>query len=199
MPPGVTLLNHFHNDYGLGNDQLHHVACRAASRRSRSRRTATANARATCRCIKSSRRCACSTASRSPGFKYHKLQELARFMESRLRVPDPSARADHRRERVLARIGHPHARDAHRPAHVRSGAGGTRRRTICDFVYGKHSGLSVVEAALRKNEAALKAGRHGRRQDSGQHACSRKSSGSGRSAPRTGRMQPRSSTSTMRT
>jgi isopropylmalate/homocitrate/citramalate synthase len=153
MPAGVTLLNHFHNDYGLGT-----INCITSLSCGFKAFTVTANGygeRAGNVPLHQ-----VVTALKVlygidiPGFKYHKLWELARFMESVSGYPiqahEPIIGAN-----VFAHESgiHTHAMLIDRrmyeavPAELVGGH--------MHFVYGKHSGLSVVEAALKKNAAKL--------------------------------------------
>jgi len=155
MPPGITLLNHFHNDYGLGTiNCITSLACGFKAF------TVTANGygeragNVPLHQVVTALRVLYGVEI--PGFKYEKLQELARFMERVSGYPiqahEPIIGAN-----VFSHESgiHTHAMLIDRRMYeaVPAELVGAEMR----FLYGKHSGLSVVEAALRKNEAALKA------------------------------------------
>jgi len=155
MPPGITLLNHFHNDYGLGTiNCITSLACGFKAF------TVTANGygeragNVPLHQVVTALRVLYGIEI--PGFKYEKLQELARFMEHVSGYPiqahEPIIGAN-----VFSHESgiHTHAMLIDRRMYeaVPAELVGAEMR----FIYGKHSGLAVVEAALRKNEAALKA------------------------------------------
>jgi isopropylmalate/homocitrate/citramalate synthase len=155
LPKDVTLLNHFHNDYGLATiNCITSLACGFTAF------TVTANGygeragNVPLHQVVTALRVLYGIEI--PGFKYHKLQDLARFMERVSGYPiqahEPIIGAN-----VFSHESgiHTHAMLIDRRMYEAVPAdlvGGEMR-----FVYGKHSGLSVVEAALRKNEAALRA------------------------------------------
>ncbi|MDQ6824436.1 MAG: hypothetical protein M3007_03110 [Candidatus Eremiobacteraeota bacterium] len=155
MPRDVTLLNHFHNDYGLAAiNCITSLACGFKAF------TVTANGygeRAGNVPLHQ-----VMTALRVlygidiPGFKYKKLRELARFMESVSGVPiqahEPVIGAN-----VFSHESgiHTHAMLIDRRMYeaVPAELVGAEMR----FVFGKHSGLSVIEATLRKHAGTLAA------------------------------------------
>jgi isopropylmalate/homocitrate/citramalate synthase len=155
LPKDVTLLNHFHNDYGLATiNCITSLACGFTAF------TVTANGygeragNVPLHQVVTALRVLYGVEI--PGFKYHKLQDLARFMERVSGYPiqahEPIIGAN-----VFSHESgiHTHAMLIDRRMYEAVPAdlvGGEMR-----FIYGKHSGLSVVEAALRKNEAALRA------------------------------------------
>jgi isopropylmalate/homocitrate/citramalate synthase len=153
MPKDVTLLNHFHNDYGLATANcIASLACGFKAF------TVTANGygeRAGNVYLHQ-----VVTALRVlygveiPGFKYNKLRELGRFMESVSGVPVQA------HEPIIGANVFTHETGIHAaamlidrrmyeavPAEL---VGGEMR-----FVFGKHSGLNVVEATLRKHKDRL--------------------------------------------
>ena len=153
MPPGVTLLNHFHNDYGLATANcIASIACGFKAF------TVTANGygeRAGNVYLHQ-----VVTALRVlygidiPGFKYEKLRELARFMESVSGIPIQAHEPIVGANVFTHETGiHAHAMLIDRrmyeavPAEL---VGGEMR-----FVFGKHSGLNVIEATLRKHASRL--------------------------------------------
>jgi isopropylmalate/homocitrate/citramalate synthase len=155
MPPGITLLNHFHNDYGLGT-----INCITSLSCGFKAFTVTANGygeragNVPLHQVVTALRVLYGVEI--PGFKYEKLQDLARFME---RVSGYPVQAH---EPIIGANVFSHESGIHTHAMlidrrmyeaVPADLVGAEMR----FIYGKHSGLSVVEAALRKNEAALKA------------------------------------------
>jgi isopropylmalate/homocitrate/citramalate synthase len=153
MPKGITLLNHFHNDYGLAT-----ANCIASLECGFTAFTVTANGygeRAgnvylhqvvtTLRVL---------YGVEIPGFKYHKLRELARFMESVSGVPIQAHEPIVGANVFTHETGiHAHAMLIDRrmyeavPAEL---VGGEMR-----FVFGKHSGLNVIDATLRKGADRL--------------------------------------------
>jgi isopropylmalate/homocitrate/citramalate synthase len=153
MPKGVTLLNHFHNDYGLGTiNCITSLACGfkafTVTANGYGERAGNVPLHQVVTALK------VLYGVDIPGFKYNKLWELARFMESVSGYPiqahEPIIGAN-----VFAHESgiHTHAMLIDRrmyeavPADLVGGH--------MHFIYGKHSGLSVVEAALKKNEAKL--------------------------------------------
>jgi isopropylmalate/homocitrate/citramalate synthase len=153
LPKDVTLLNHFHNDYGLGTiNCITSLACGWKAF------TVTANGygeragNVPLHQVVTALRVLYGVDI--PGFKYEQLWDLARFMESVSGYPiqahEPIIGAN-----VFAHESgiHTHAMLIDRrmyeavPAELVGGH--------MHFIYGKHSGLSVVEAALRKHEARL--------------------------------------------
>ncbi len=155
LPKDVTLLNHFHNDYGLAT-----INCITSLECGFTAFTVTANGygeragNVPLHQVVTALRVLYGIEI--PGFKYHKLQDLARFMERVSGYPiqahEPIIGAN-----VFSHESgiHTHAMLIDRRMYEAVPAdlvGGEMR-----FIYGKHSGLSVVEAALRKNEAALRA------------------------------------------
>ena len=159
MPKDVTLLNHFHNDYGLATiNCITSLACGfkafTVTANGYGERAGNVPLHQTVTALK------VLYGVDIPGFKYNKLWELARFMESVSGYPiqahEPIIGAN-----VFAHESgiHTHAMLIDRrmyeavPAEL---VGGTMH-----FIYGKHSGLSVIEATLKKNEAKLaRAGVH---------------------------------------
>jgi isopropylmalate/homocitrate/citramalate synthase len=153
MPKDITLLNHFHNDYGLATANcIASLACGFKAF------TVTANGygeRAGNVYLHQ-----VVTALRVlygidiPGFKYHKLRELARFMESVSGVPVQAHEPIVGANVFTHETGiHAHAMLIDRrmyeavPAEL---VGGEMR-----FVFGKHSGLNVIDATLKKHSTRL--------------------------------------------
>jgi isopropylmalate/homocitrate/citramalate synthase len=153
MPKGVTLLNHFHNDYGLATiNCITSLACGfkafTVTANGYGERAGNVPLHQVVTALK------VLYGVDIPGFKYDKLWELARFMESVSGYPiqahEPIIGAN-----VFAHESgiHTHAMLIDRrmyeavPAELVGGH--------MHFIYGKHSGMSVIEAALKKNEAKL--------------------------------------------
>ncbi len=153
MPKGVTLLNHFHNDYGLATiNCITSLACGfkafTVTANGYGERAGNVPLHQVVTALK------VLYGVDIPGFKYNKLWELARFMESVSGYPiqahEPIIGAN-----VFAHESgiHTHAMLIDRrmyeavPAELVGGH--------MHFIYGKHSGMSVIEAALKKNEAKL--------------------------------------------
>lgn len=153
MPKDVTLLNHFHNDYGMAT-----VNCIASLACGFKAFTVTANGygeragNVPLHQVVTALRVLYGVEI--PGFKYDKLWELARFMEQVSGYPiqahEPIIGAN-----VFAHESgiHTHAMLIDRrmyeavPADLVGGH--------MHFIFGKHSGLSVVDATLRKREGDL--------------------------------------------
>jgi isopropylmalate/homocitrate/citramalate synthase len=163
LPRDTTLLNHFHNDYGLGTiNCITSLACGFKAF------TVTANGygeragNVPLHQVVTALRVLYGVEI--PGFKYEKLRELARFMESVSGIPvaahEPVIGAN-----VFSHESgiHTHAMLIDRRMYeaVPSELVGARMR----FVFGKHSGISVIDATLRKHEAEL--ARHGVRLEAG--------------------------------
>ncbi len=153
LPKDITLLNHFHNDYGLATANcIASLACGFKAF------TVTANGygeRAGNVYLHQ-----VVTALRVlygidiPGFKYERLRELGRFMESISGVPVQAHEPIIGANVFTHETGiHAHAMLIDRrmyeavPAEL---VGGEMR-----FVFGKHSGLNVIDATLRRNAARL--------------------------------------------
>jgi isopropylmalate/homocitrate/citramalate synthase len=153
LPPGIELLNHFHNDYGLATiNCITSLACGFRAF------TVTANGygeragNVPLHQVVTALRVLYGVEI--PGFKYDRLQELARFMESVSGFPieahEPIIGAN-----VFSHESgiHTHAMLIDRrmyeavPADLVGGK--------VKFIFGKHSGLSVIESTLRKHEARL--------------------------------------------
>jgi len=155
MPKDVPLLNHFHNDYGLGTiNCLTALSCGfrvfSVTANGYGERAGNVPLHQVMTALN------VLYGIEVPGFKYHKLRELARFMERMSGVPiqqhEPIIG-----EKVFAHESgiHTHAMLIDRrmyEAVPASLVGGDM-----SFVYGKHSGVAIVEDALRKHEAELAA------------------------------------------
>jgi len=154
LPADVTLLNHFHNDYGLATiNCITSLACGFKAF------TVTANGygeragNVPLHQVLTALRVLYGVEI--PGFRYDKLWELARFMESVSGYPvqahEPIIGAN-----VFSHESgiHTHAMliDPRMYEAVPAGLVGGHMR----FIFGKHSGLSVVDATLRKHEARLR-------------------------------------------
>ena len=155
MPKDVPLLNHFHNDYGLGT-----INCITALSTGFRVFAVTANGygeragNVPLHQVMTALNVLYGVEI--PGFKYNKLRELARFMERMSGIPmqqhEPIIG-----EKVFAHESgiHTHAMLIDRrmyeavPAELVGGE--------MSFVFGKHSGVAIVEDALRKREAELAA------------------------------------------
>jgi len=155
MPKTVTLLNHFHNDYGLAT-----ANCIASLQCGFSAFTVTANGygeRAGNVYLHQ-----VVTALRVlygieiPGFKYHKLRELARFMEQVSGIPVQPHEPIVGSNVFTHETGiHAHAMLIDRRMYEAVPAdlvGGEMR-----FIFGKHSGQNVIDATLRKHASRLAA------------------------------------------
>lgn len=153
MPKDITLLNHFHNDYGLATANcIASLACGFKAF------TVTANGygeRAGNVYLHQ-----VVTALRVlygvdiPGFKYEKLRELGRFMESVSGIPVQA------HEPIIGANVFTHETGIHAHAMLidrrmyeavpASLVGGEMQ-----FIFGKHSGLNVIDATLRKHADRL--------------------------------------------
>jgi len=153
MPKDITLLNHFHNDYGLATANcITSLACGFKAF------TVTANGygeRAGNVYLHQ-----VVTALRVlygidiPGFKYEKLRELGRFMESMSGIPVQA------HEPIIGANVFTHETGIHAAAMLidrrmyeavpASLVGGEMQ-----FIFGKHSGLNVIDATLRKHADRL--------------------------------------------
>ena len=154
LPPEIPLLNHFHNDYGLATiNCITSLACGFKAF------TVTANGygeragNVPLHQVVTALRVLYGVEI--PGFKYEKLREIARFMESVSGFPieahEPIIGAN-----VFSHESgiHTHAMliDPRMYEAVPAGLVGGQMQ----FVYGKHSGLSVIESTLRKHEGRLR-------------------------------------------
>lgn len=153
MPKDITLLNHFHNDYGLATANcIASLACGFKAF------TVTVNGygeRAGNVYLHQ-----VVTALRVlygieiPGFKYEKLRELGRFMESVSGIPVQA------HEPIIGANVFTHETGIHAHAMLidprmyeavpAALVGGEMR-----FIFGKHSGINVIDATLRKNADRL--------------------------------------------
>lgn len=154
LPKDVCLLNHFHNDYGLGTiNCITSLACGFRAF------TVTANGygeragNVPLHQVVTALRVLYGVEI--PGFRYDKLNEVARFMERMSGFPvqahEPVIGAN-----VFSHESgiHTHAMLIDRRMYeaVPADLVGGRMQ----FIFGKHSGLAVVEATLRKHEARLR-------------------------------------------
>jgi len=154
LPPEIPLLNHFHNDYGLATiNCITSLACGFKAF------TVTANGygeragNVPLHQVVTALRVLYGVEI--PGFKYENLRELARFMESVSGFPIEA------HEPIIGANVFSHESGIHTHAMLidprmyeavpASLVGGQMQ-----FVYGKHSGLSVIESTLRKHEARLR-------------------------------------------
>jgi isopropylmalate/homocitrate/citramalate synthase len=155
LPKDIPLLNHFHNDYGLATiNCITSLACGFRAF------TVTANGygeragNVPLHQVVTALRVLYGVEI--PGFKYDKLQELARFMESVSGFPIEA------HEPIIGANVFSHESGIHTHAMLidprmyeavpAALVGGTMR-----FVFGKHSGLSVIDSTLRKHEDRLHA------------------------------------------
>ncbi len=154
LPPEIPLLNHFHNDYGLATiNCITSLACGFRAF------TVTANGygeragNVPLHQVVTALRVLYGVEI--PGFKYNQLRDLARFMESMSGFPieaqEPIIGAN-----VFAHESgiHTHAMliDPRMYEAVPASLVGAQMQ----FVYGKHSGLAVIDATLRKHEERLR-------------------------------------------
>lgn len=153
MPKDVTLLNHFHNDYGLATiNCITSLACGWKAF------TVTANTYGERAGNVPLHQVVTALnvlyGVEIPGFKYHQLRELARFMEQvsgfPMQVHEPIVGAN-----VFSHESgiHTHAMLIDRRMYEAVPA--QLVGAEMSFVFGKHSGLSVIEATLKKNETRL--------------------------------------------
>ncbi len=154
MPKDVALLNHFHNDYGLATiNCITALACGfkvfSVTANGYGERAGNVALHQVVTALNA------LYGVEIPGFKYGKLRELARFMERMSGIPvaqhEPIIGA-----KVFAHESgiHTHAMLVDRrmyeavPASLVGGE--------MSFVYGKHTGVAIVEDALRKHSESLK-------------------------------------------
>ncbi|MDQ2818729.1 MAG: hypothetical protein M3T49_11130 [Candidatus Eremiobacteraeota bacterium] len=155
LPPQVTLLNHFHNDYGLGTiNCITSLACGFKAF------TVTANGygeragNVPLHQVVTALRVLYGIEI--PGFAYHKLRELARFME------DVSGLPVQAHEPVIGANVFSHESGIHTHAmlidrRMYEAVPAALVGADMQFVYGKHSGVAAIESALRKNDRRLAA------------------------------------------
>ncbi|MBC5824998.1 MAG: hypothetical protein GIW99_10715 [Candidatus Eremiobacteraeota bacterium] len=153
MPKNITLLNHFHNDYGLGT-----INCITSLSCGFKAFTVTANGygeragNVPLHQVVTALRVLYGVEI--PGFKYHKLRDLARFMEGVSGMPVQA------HEPVIGANVFSHESGIHTHAmlidrRMYEAVPAALVGAEMQFVYGKHSGLAVIEAALAKNAARL--------------------------------------------
>ena len=155
LPPEIPLLNHFHNDYGLATiNCITSLACGFKAF------TVTANGygeragNVPLHQVITALRVLYGVEI--PGFKYEKLRELARFMESMSGFPIEA------HEPIIGANVFSHESGIHThamlidprmyeavPARLVGGQ--------MQFIFGKHSGLAVIDSTLRKHESRLAA------------------------------------------
>ncbi|HZT14282.1 MAG TPA: hypothetical protein VFA29_15885 [Candidatus Baltobacteraceae bacterium] len=153
MPPGLPMVCHFHNDYGLGTiNAITAVSCGfkvvSVTANGYGERAGNVKLHEFVTALN------VLYGIELPGFKYHKLRELARFMERMSGIPiqqhEPIVG-----EKVFAHESgiHTHAMLIDRrmyeavPAQLVGGQ--------MSWVFGKHSGVALVEDTLRKHSALL--------------------------------------------
>jgi isopropylmalate/homocitrate/citramalate synthase len=155
MPPGLPLVAHLHNDYGLGTiNAITAVSCGfkvvSVTANGYGERAGNVKLHEFVTALN------VLYGVELPGFKYNKLRELARFMERMSGVPmqqhEPIVG-----QKVFAHESgiHTHAMLIDRRMYEAVPAdlvGGT-----VEFVFGKHSGVALVEQTLRKHEPELHA------------------------------------------
>ena len=153
MPPGLPMVCHFHNDYGLGTiNAITAVSCGfkvvSVTANGYGERAGNVKLHEFVTALN------VLYGIELPGFKYQKLRELARFMERMSGIPiqqhEPIVG-----EKVFAHESgiHTHAMLIDRrmyeavPAQLVGGQ--------MTWVFGKHSGVALVEDTLRKHSALL--------------------------------------------
>jgi isopropylmalate/homocitrate/citramalate synthase len=154
MPPEITLLNHFHNDYGLATiNCITSLACGFKAF------TVTANGygeragNVPLHQVVTALRVLYGVDI--PGFKYEKLRDLARFMESVSGFPIEA------HEPIIGANVFSHESGIHTHAmlidpRMYEAVPAALVGAEMQFIYGKHSGLSVIDSTLRKHEARLR-------------------------------------------
>jgi isopropylmalate/homocitrate/citramalate synthase len=155
MPKGLPMVCHFHNDYGLGTiNAITAVSCGfkvvSVTANGYGERAGNVKLHEFVTALN------VLYGIEIPGFKYHKLRELARFMERMSGIPmqqhEPIIGS-----KVFAHESgiHTHAMLIdHRmyeavPAHLVGGE--------TSWIFGKHSGVALVEDTLRKHAGELAA------------------------------------------
>jgi len=155
MGPDVTLLNHFHNDYGLGAiNCITSIACGWKAF------TVTANGYGERAGNVPLHQVVVALrvlyGIEIPGFKYEKLRELARFMEETSGVPmqlhEPIVGLN-----VFSHESGIHTQGMLIDRRIYEAVPHELVGAEMAFVYGKHSGAALVEHALRKHERRLAA------------------------------------------
>jgi isopropylmalate/homocitrate/citramalate synthase len=153
LPQDIVLLNHFHNDYGLATiNCITSLACGFRAF------TVTANGygeragNVPLHQVVTALRVLYGVEI--PGFKYEKLQELARFMESVSGFPIEA------HEPIIGANVFSHESGIHTHAmlidpRMYEAVPAALVGGHAQFIFGKHSGLSVIESTLRKHEARL--------------------------------------------
>ena len=153
MPKGVTLLNHFHNDYGLATiNCITSLACGWKAF------TVTANTygeragNVPLHQIVTALNVLYGVVI--PGFQYNKLRELARFMEQVSGYPIQA------HEPIIGANVFSHESGIHTHAmlidrRMYEAVPAELVGAQMNFVFGKHSGLSAIEATLKKHEDRL--------------------------------------------
>jgi isopropylmalate/homocitrate/citramalate synthase len=154
LPPDIPLLNHFHNDYGLAT-----INCITSLSCGFKAFTVTANGygeragNVPLHQVVTALRVLYGVEI--PGFKYEKLRELARFMESISGVPIQA------HEPIIGANVFTHESGIHTHAmlidpRMYEAVPAALVGAQMQFIYGKHSGLSVIDSTLRKHEARLR-------------------------------------------
>ena len=155
LPPDIPLLNHFHNDYGLATiNCITSLACGFKAF------TVTANGygeragNVPLHQVVTALRVLYGIEI--PGFKYEKLRDLARFMENISGIPIQA------HEPIIGSNVFSHESGIHTHAmlidpRMYEAVPAALVGAQMQFVYGKHSGLSVIDSTLRKHEARLRA------------------------------------------
>jgi isopropylmalate/homocitrate/citramalate synthase len=155
MPKDVPLLNHFHNDYGLGTiNCITALACGfrvfSVTANGYGERAGNVPLHQVMTALN------VLYGIEIPGFQYQKLRQLARFMERMSGIPiqqhEPIIG-----EKVFAHESgiHTHAMLIDRRMYEAVPA--SLVGADMSFVFGKHSGVAIVEDALRKHGAQLAA------------------------------------------
>jgi len=153
MPADVTLLNHFHNDYGLATiNCITSLACGFKAF------TVTANTygeragNVPLHQVVTALNVLYDVVI--PGFKYAKLRELARFMESVSGYPIQA------HEPIIGANVFTHESGIHTHAmlidrRMYEAVPAELVGAQMSFMFGKHSGLAVIDATLRKHASRL--------------------------------------------
>jgi isopropylmalate/homocitrate/citramalate synthase len=155
MPPGLPMVCHFHNDYGLGTiNAITAVSCGfkviSVTANGYGERAGNVKLHEFVTALN------VLYGVEIPGFKYQKLRELARFMERMTGIPmqqhEPIVG-----DKVFAHESgiHTHAMLIDRRMYEAVPADLVGGKT--SWVFGKHSGVALVEETLRRNERTLAA------------------------------------------
>ena len=153
MPKDVPLLNHFHNDYGLGAiNCITALACGfrvfSVTANGYGERAGNVPLHQVVTALN------VLYGIEIPGFKYQKLRELARFMEKMSGIPvqqhEPIIG-----EKVFAHESGIHTHAMLLDRRMYEAVPASLVGAEMSFVYGKHSGHAIVSDALKKHEDAF--------------------------------------------